>query len=271
MDTCERHQLDLQLYARAHPLPPGDDTDVTMQNRRNYYRLLNVQSDAAPGVIKAAYRALVAAHHPDVGGDPDAAALLNEAYAVLSTPARRAAYDAVRAAAGGVHVPFNSRTEPKPSTSPPSSTRRRASGEHARVTLCPMCNFGSRGSPAVDARCERCTAPLSAFRLSCGGEAAADRRAVPRMSRTNSAKVLTDWSGSAGGVQMRDLSTDGFSFHSTAAVAHDKRIRVTCDAFDVVGVVVSARRMASGVFIIHARMLTAIFVVKTGGFVSALA
>lgn len=242
-----------------------------MLNRRNYYRLLNVQSDAAPGVIKAAYRALVAEHHPDVGGDAEAAALLNEAYAVLSTPARRAAYDAVRAAAGGVHVAFNSRTEPRPGSSPPSLTRRRNSGEHARVTLCPMCNAGSRGSPALDARCERCTAPLSAIRLSCGGETAVDRRAVPRMSRTNAAKVLTDWSGTVAGVQMRDLSTDGFSFHGTAAVAANSRVRVFCDAFDVVGVVVSTRRMANGVFIVHARMLTSIFAVKAGGFISALA
>ena len=103
-----------------------------MLNRRNYYRLLNVQSDAAPGVIKAAYRALVAEHHPDVGGDAEAAALLNEAYAVLSTPARRAAYDAVRAAALGAinatsTTPAKSQFEPLPKyrpTMPLVSARR---------------------------------------------------------------------------------------------------------------------------------------------------
>ena len=49
-------------------------------NRRNYYRLLHVQPDAPPEVIRASYRALMALHHPDVGGDHATAALINEAY-----------------------------------------------------------------------------------------------------------------------------------------------------------------------------------------------
>ena len=42
-----------------------------MQNRRNYYRLLQVQPDAAPEVIKASYRTLMQKLrlHPDLGGD----------------------------------------------------------------------------------------------------------------------------------------------------------------------------------------------------------
>ena len=70
---------------------------------------------------------------------------------------------------------------------------------------------------------------------------------------------------------MRDLSTDGMSFHCGSLVAARARIRVACDAFDAVGEVVSARRLPSGGFIIHARMVTAVFAVKTGGFVSRMA
>jgi curved DNA-binding protein CbpA len=66
-------------------------------NRRNFYRLLHVQPDAPFEVIKASYRALMTLHHPDVGGDHDAAVLLNEAYAVLSDTSRRAEYDRRRA------------------------------------------------------------------------------------------------------------------------------------------------------------------------------
>src|SRR5476651_313636 len=127
-----------------------------VSNRRNYYRLLNVQSDAAPSVIKAAYRALMAEHHPDAGGDAEVAALLNEAYAVLSNPARRATYDAARAARNGSHIQFD------------RGAPRRRSGEHARITSCPLCSFASSGLLAVDPRCGRCTAPLSMTRLSSG-------------------------------------------------------------------------------------------------------
>ncbi|MBU6365500.1 MAG: J domain-containing protein, partial [Gemmatimonadetes bacterium] len=58
-------------------------------NRRNYYRVLHVQPDAPVEVVRAAYRALAAKHHPDKGGDHDRAALVNEAWGVLGDPARR--------------------------------------------------------------------------------------------------------------------------------------------------------------------------------------
>jgi hypothetical protein len=65
-----------------------------MINRRNYYRILHVQPDAPDAVIKASYRTLLQKlkMHPDLGGDHWNATLLNEAYAVLSDPVRRAAY-----------------------------------------------------------------------------------------------------------------------------------------------------------------------------------
>ena len=66
-------------------------------NRRNPYRLLHVQPDAPTEVIRAAYRALIAVHHPDAGGDAYHAMLLSDAYALLSDPAKRAAFDTRRA------------------------------------------------------------------------------------------------------------------------------------------------------------------------------
>ncbi|MFM1991563.1 MAG: hypothetical protein RJA99_4520, partial [Pseudomonadota bacterium] len=63
--------------------------------RRNHYRILHVQPEAPAEVIKASWRALMqrGRAHPDLGGDPQRAALINEAYAVLSDPARRLDYD----------------------------------------------------------------------------------------------------------------------------------------------------------------------------------
>lgn len=63
----------------------------------NHYDRLQISRHAQPVVIRAAYRALCQQHHPDKNpGDPSAHDLLlaiNEAYAVLSDPARRAEYD----------------------------------------------------------------------------------------------------------------------------------------------------------------------------------
>ena len=63
--------------------------------RRNLYRILHVQPEAPTEIIKASYRALMSSLrvHPDLGGDPARAAEVNHAYAVLTDPERRRAYD----------------------------------------------------------------------------------------------------------------------------------------------------------------------------------
>lgn len=72
-----------------------------MSPDKDYYRILGVLDDAEDIVIKAAYRALAQRYHPDKWqGDPAEAirrmADINAAYAVLSDPAKRVAYDAQR-------------------------------------------------------------------------------------------------------------------------------------------------------------------------------
>ena len=66
-----------------------------MNNRRNYYRMLNVQPDASQEVIRASYRALLQKLklHPDLGGEQWSASHINRAYNVLKNPEKRAAYD----------------------------------------------------------------------------------------------------------------------------------------------------------------------------------
>jgi uncharacterized membrane protein len=63
---------------------------------RDYYAILGVPRDATQEQIKEAYRRLVKIYHPDRNPSPEAEEmfkLINEAYQVLSDPARRAGYD----------------------------------------------------------------------------------------------------------------------------------------------------------------------------------
>lgn len=63
---------------------------------RDYYETLGVGRSATPEELKAAFRNLARKYHPDINKEPDAEDKfkeMNEAYAVLSDPEKRAAYD----------------------------------------------------------------------------------------------------------------------------------------------------------------------------------
>ena len=66
---------------------------------KNLNAVLGVKGDATVEQIKAAYRRLARAHHPDhAGGDGARFKEITAAYEILSDPTRRAAYERQRAA-----------------------------------------------------------------------------------------------------------------------------------------------------------------------------
>ena len=67
-----------------------------MASPRSLYDVLNVAPEAEPVVVEAAYKALIKKYHPDQAADAPVsrdAAAINEAFAVLKDPAKRADYD----------------------------------------------------------------------------------------------------------------------------------------------------------------------------------
>ena len=70
------------------------------EGRFDAYKVLQVDPEADPEVIQAAYRRLAQKWHPDVAPGPEAAArmvAINQAWDQLGEPQRRAAYDLARA------------------------------------------------------------------------------------------------------------------------------------------------------------------------------
>ncbi|MCC6381211.1 MAG: DnaJ domain-containing protein [Dehalococcoidia bacterium] len=91
---------------------------------KDYFAVLDVPATAKAEEIKAAYRRLSREHHPDRSTAPDANARmaeLNEAYAVLSDPARRARLrdEAVRAERQRSRNGGLRREPPRPAPRPP--------------------------------------------------------------------------------------------------------------------------------------------------------
>jgi DnaJ-class molecular chaperone len=67
--------------------------------RTDYYDILEVSENANEQQIKDSYRRLAFQYHPDRNQDPESSIkmkAINEAYAVLSNPAKRRDYDAMR-------------------------------------------------------------------------------------------------------------------------------------------------------------------------------
>ena len=67
---------------------------------KDYYEILGVQADATDAAIKSAYRKLARKFHPDVSkeaGAEEKFKAVNEAYEALKDPAKRRAYDQLRA------------------------------------------------------------------------------------------------------------------------------------------------------------------------------
>ncbi|MDD5093033.1 MAG: ABC transporter substrate-binding protein [Dehalococcoidia bacterium] len=70
---------------------------------RDYYKILQVDSEADPEVIKSAYKRLAQKYHPDIDKSANAEARMkeiNEAYEVLGDPQKRAEYDRVKGVFG---------------------------------------------------------------------------------------------------------------------------------------------------------------------------
>lgn len=120
--------------------------------QHDYYEILQVHPKATLAVIKKAYRTLLLelGNHPDQGGDRETAALITEAYHVLSDPERRAFYD--REYFKDV---FRAPEAPATASQTESSNL---------IVLCPRCRTKNRVRSQellAVAKCSRCRQALS--------------------------------------------------------------------------------------------------------------
>jgi hypothetical protein len=127
---------------------------------KNLYKVLEVDPEASPDVIEAAYRRLARRYHPDLNPSPDATAhmqALNDAYATLRDPARRAEYDAhLRAAAAAQARASAQRSSAAPKSAPMPDYAAQAAARAAAARAAAMAS----GTPVACQACGRSDATL---------------------------------------------------------------------------------------------------------------
>jgi hypothetical protein len=243
--------------------------------RRNLYRILHVQPEAPLEVIRASYRTLMSTlrAHPDLGGDPEAAARINAAYAVLTDPARRRVYDQQLRAAGRPATPGLKPTPAAAPAAPPPAAAPVAVPHDAATwradRACPFCRHALPAALQADSRCAACDSPLFPRPHFDRGELLGRRRS-PRSARPLAAALRLPGRPGDHPARLRDLSLSGLCLLSPLPAPERSAMRVITADFDAVAVVVGCRRHGND-WLLHGELLTLRLLRSQGVFVSASA
>jgi len=217
-----------------------------VDNRRNYYRILHVQEDAPEEIIRTSYRTLMQRMkmHPDLGGDTWDAALINEAYATLIDPDKRAQYD--EQLPGSVET---RRDTPDLSGRPPTFSHEDPEDTGSAVIeddsgRCPLCHTPHEYGETipVSAKCVRCDSPLypavkRKFEEDC-------RRIVGRTPREIdvTCTVFGHFAVENLDTVTDDISPNGIRLRTEHAIPLGARMKIECGTFNAIGVVRHCRR-----------------------------
>lgn len=273
------------------------------KNKRNYYRILHVQPDAPLALIRTSYRTLMQKlrTHPDLGGDAWDAAVLNEAYAVLTDARRRREYDAhlfaerSRAEAGrqtsaqrsgdreacGTAGPAEDRGEAKaaaharhhvdPADDAGGQARRTGGGQSAygAARHCAFCGAAFFGVLDAQTDCASCASPLMRVRpleleASC-------QRNIHRVPLFSVLTLHTAWPGAAAGAELHDLSPNGLQFAAEPVLAQGQRVLLRSRIFVAVAEIANRTALTASRHRYGARFITLRYHEKRGSYLSTSA
>ena len=234
-----------------------------MNNKRNYYRILQVQPDAPEAIIRASYRTLMQklCMHPDLGGDTATAILLNQAYETLTDKHKRAAYDRQLQ-----HVLHKQRTS---ETRQPSQPADHTVNEPP--SRCPFCRDKQPrfNRSSGNRSCISCLSPLQlSEKKSTNGQ---DRRSIFRLSSGGAISFHTTWpQARAFQASVEDLSHNGLKLRCRQQLAPDSILKLFNANLRAIGKVIRCEPDSiNGYYRIGIEFITLRFENKTGSFLSA--
>ncbi|MEO7192008.1 MAG: J domain-containing protein [Vicinamibacterales bacterium] len=239
-----------------------------MDQRANYYHVLHVQPGAPQEIIHMSYVTLMRQlrMHPDLGGDSETAALINQAFAVLRDPAKRAIYDRELELAFKGNVPAGevlalpSAIGAAPTPAPPTAK-------------CGFCTtlFLLREAESPSSTCATCASPL--FPMARLREDDATCRIFHRLRREWPVSFHESWPlADAFAGTSWDFSISGMRFFTFRQLRTGQRIRIGCAFCDALAIVRHVERATRAIvprWSIGVEFLTLRVIPERGGILSA--
>ena len=227
---------------------------MSMKNRRNYYRLLQVQPDAPIEIIRTSYRTLMRElkQHPDLGGDHGKASMLNEAYEILSDSVRRAEYDKE------LFQKYTKKILPQKKPTPNNTTKR--SFDHDM----PPTGFSTGGNSYSASKSFSASHTESKSQQS-------RRRKVKRMKRDEEVRYYSTSPHLKGVAEMLDVSTDGVRFICSRDLDEKLILQLISPLFRAEAIVISSHKCVLNgktKYYIGAQFTSVIFQNQRGSFIS---
>ena len=228
-----------------------------MKNRRNYYRVLHVQPDAPRDVIRSSYRTMMQRlrMHPDLGGDDKHAAVINEAYATLTDPGNRAAYD-------------KTRENPERTTGVTPAADGAAHRQSAPLHVCAFCGaaHGYCETIPAGACCGNCQSPLSLVpqvQMEDRG-----RRGILRIPRNQPLIFYTHWpQREPCEGRTDDISLNGMKFHSNSPLELGQILKLDSQILKAVASVTYCQQEQKG-WVVGVQFISQCFQQSRGSFIT---
>ncbi len=284
-ELLRRYSINILTQARPN-VPGGSDGDASWvpgRNRRNYYRVLQIQKDASPSIVYASYNALMR----EDGADH---ALLSEAYQILTDPDLRANYDrflvdlthvqatqrltaqylAAKGSAGTDSVVAEIHRSQSPVPTPPASVDHGGGSYQPLITrFCAFCKtpHSQMDSSYEVAACAECDSPLY---CPVHDMKFSSRRDAMRIPQSAQIKLFTYWPCRPGGAKLLDLSPKGALIASGLELETGLIVKIDGEQFRAVGEVVHSNRTAQA-FHAGVSFRAVCFLRAQGNFLSASA
>ena len=229
-----------------------------MTNRRNYYRILQVQPDAPQEIIRSCYYTLMhkLKQHPDLGGEHWNAVIINEAYATLSNGNKRAEYDK------RLFEHYTKKPVPdKNSIKKPSIS-----------IFCPFCKRPLARKAKPGESCPSCRSPLQPVSI----EEALSRdyhRSVDRIKKSGNLRYYSSWPQKGKQAKILDLSPKGIRFLCAERPDRELIVKLSSPLLKAIVKVMNTRKKEVSkktLFAVGAKFLTVDFANPKGSFFSAI-